>query len=143
MKNISHDEISTNIRQQIKPMMNTIYERVRDAYNNQYTSTTTSAVKAQYSLTVGDYILKILVGSPKPLAESGNEYIYIVLENEFARFYISGILANSVDRIVTNMETLPGIFDLLDAFEAFNEIVTTTIPNGWSFPVGTIVVNKQ
>lgn len=141
MKNISHDVLSQQIRAQTKPMMEAIYERIKAAFET-YDFTTTLSVSARYELTEGGFVFQILGSSPTPDGQQGNEYIYAVLENEFTRFYFGGLVENKTEKASLTMETLPRIFDLISAYKAIEELYTTTIPNGWTFPLSATVINK-
>lgn len=141
MKNISHDAVSKQIREQLQLKMRTIYERIKTAFEN-YDFTTTLTAAVTFELAEGGFVLQVMGGSPKRNGQQGEEYIYGILQNETVRFYFGGSFDRTLDQAVFSMETLPQIFDQISVAKAIDEIYTTHIPNGWTFPLSATVINK-
>lgn len=141
-KKISHEPVLRHLGQAAHPLLREIYVRVKAAYESTYDPLIQAAVSKTYELTTAGFKLRIAVCSPAALNAAGKEYIYIVLENDSVRCYITGLLAESIDYVNITTETLPRLFDFVDLHTAIEEITTTVIGAGWTFPVDTVVIEK-
>lgn len=141
-KKMLHEPVLRHIGRATDPMMRELYLRVKAAYEAVYDPAVTAVVSKTYTTTVAGFTLKIAVCSPAKLSETGKEYIYIILQNDSVRTFVSGLLSDVIDYANITTETLPGLFDFVDLYSAVEEVTTSIVGTSWSFPVDTVVIEK-